>query len=186
MLLLVAELYKIQPEIITNSSIKSRICKSMLRSAFAQNMTSLEPIEPGKWSSLHYWSLRYSKDPEVLEVLKTEENTSKILQTPFRFPIKQHKIYVEHINEEVEDNAFLCLGINSNAGSYDWYYISEEYNINIQSDHRVPGRFAFMVFGADKRKKVQFMATQPADILEDSQTKLENLYVDSRRNRKIG
>lgn len=117
-----------------------------------------------------------------LKILQKEENVS-FAGKPFKFPTKKRTIHIKSTNEDVVDNAFFCIG--QTLTSFGGFYVSEEYDVNLLSEDRLPGRFIFMLgTDNDQWKVVYLLATAGATVITDVENEVEELYLQSRQDEK--
>lgn len=160
--------------------IKHRICWSVL-SSVTMKANGIQPVNLYKWYS--YWEFKMAS-PDFLKEEEDDKQTQ--LRTGFEFPNKRRVVRVKLIEQDVEENAFMCVGFDAFI-TYVAYYISDEYDLNFTSAHSVPGRFVFKRENSNSNKiEVLFLAKEPAKVIADCQDQVEDMYLESRFIEKTG
>ena len=121
----------------------------------------------------------------------TQQYTYLLRKISFTLTLRNRRMYsVPKIDKTITENVFVCLTRRRwvDEGSIVKYFVSEEYNVNDQSnssDNYFAGRFVFKP-NDNNLLQVFALAEEPAKVLLTSGSEIENLYLQRKNQHPLG
>ena len=122
---------------------KKRICWNMLSSNAFNKL--VEPLDTDKWCRYYRWKRLNRNTRRYL----TDAEEKFFICSRLTFPFQSVEVHLNlngNGNMYLDARVYICLGrdLRTKARNLLDFYISEEYNINLESKDYIAGRFIFV------------------------------------------